>query len=151
MTRTNSTIELASIRTKLSRTQGHDYWRSLEELAETTGFQEFLYREFPQNADQWIDPVGRRRFLQLMAASFALAGLSGCTKQPPEHIMPYVNAPEEIVAGKPLFFATARPHLGITEGLLVESHMGRPTKIEGNPEHPASLGSTDVQSQASIL
>ena len=151
MTGNHSLIDLASIRSKLNETQGQAYWRSLEELADTPGFQEYLYREFPQNVDQWIDPVGRRRFLQLMGASLALAGLTGCTKQPAEHIMPYVKAPEEIVPGKPLFFATARTHMGITEGLLVESHMGRPTKIEGNPEHPASLGSTDVLSQASIL
>lgn len=147
----HSLIDLAAIRSKLNETQSKAYWRSLEELADTPGFQEYLYREFPHNVDQWVDPVGRRRFLQLMGASLALAGLTGCTKQPAEHIMPYVKAPEEIVPGKPLFFATARPHMGITEGLLVESHMGRPTKVEGNPEHPASLGSTDVLSQASIL
>ncbi|MFN8005611.1 MAG: TAT-variant-translocated molybdopterin oxidoreductase [Terriglobia bacterium] len=135
----------------MNQSQGQAYWRSLEELAGTPEFQEYLYREFPQNADQWVDPVGRRRFLQLMGASLALAGLSACTKQPAEHIVPYVKAPEGLVPGKPLFFASARSHMGISEGLLVESHMGRPTKVEGNPEHPASLGSTDVLSQASIL
>ena len=95
--------------------------------------------------------MGRRRFLQLMAGSLALAGVSACTRQPSEKIYPYVKAPEEIVPGEPLFFATAMPLMGMGTGLLVESHMGRPTKVEGNPEHPASLGATDVFAQASVL
>ncbi|MCI0424068.1 MAG: TAT-variant-translocated molybdopterin oxidoreductase [Acidobacteria bacterium] len=151
MTTRNGQFDFASLRAKLSSSHGQPYWRSLEELSETEGFQEFLYREFPQQADQWVDPVGRRRFLHLMGASLALAGLTGCTKQPEEPIVPYVKAPEEIIPGKPLFFATAMPLSGITEGLLVENHMGRPTKVEGNPEHPASLGATSVLAQASIL
>ena len=65
--------------------------------------------------------------------------------------MPYVRQPEGIVPGKPLFFATAMPLGGIGTGLLVESHEGRPTKVEGNPQHPASLGATDVFAQASVL
>jgi molybdopterin-containing oxidoreductase family iron-sulfur binding subunit len=151
MIQQNRQFDFATLRAKASDNQGRKFWRSLEELAETDGFQEFLYREFPHQAGQWTDPVGRRRFLHLMGASLALAGLTGCTKQPDEPIMPYVKAPEEIVPGKPLFFATAMPLSGVAEGLLVESHMGRPTKVEGNPEHPASLGATDVLSQASIL
>ena len=86
-----------------------------------------------------------------MGASLALAGLSACTRQPTEKVFPYVKAPECIVPGEPLFFATAMPLGGIATGLLVESHMGRPTKIEGNPDHPASLGATDVFAQASVL
>ena len=86
----------------------------------------------------------RRTFLKLMGASLALAGVSACTRQPTEKIFPYVQAPEQIVPGKPLYFATAMPLGGFATGLLVESHMGRPTKVEGNPEHPASLGATDV-------
>src|SRR5262249_41169323 len=96
-------------------------------------------------------PAGRRRFLKLMGASLALAGVTACTRQPKETIMPYVRAPEEIVPGKPLFFATAMPLRGMAQGVLVESHMGRPTKVEGNPEHPASLGATEVLAQASVL
>ena len=91
-----------------------------------------------------LDPVGRRSFLKLMGASLALAGVSACTRQPTEKIFPYVKAPELIVPGEPLYFATAMPLGGIATGLLVESHMGRPTKIEGNPDHPASLGATDL-------
>src|ERR687892_2878252 len=86
---------------------GKKYWRSLEELADTPQFREFVEREFPQQAEEWNDPFERRTFLKLMGASLALAGLSGCVYQPPEKIVPYVRQPEEIVPGKPLFFATA--------------------------------------------
>lgn len=151
MTSKNGQFDFAALRANLAETKGSHYWRSLEELAETEGFQEFLYREFPQQAGAWTDPVGRRRFLHLMGASLALAGLAGCTKQPDEAIVPYVKAPEELVPGKPLFFATAVLLSGVANGVLVESHMGRPTKIEGNPEHPASLGATDALAQAAIL
>jgi len=126
------------------------YWRSLEELAETKEFKELLHRDFPRLAE-WHNPVSRRQFLQLMGASLALAGLNACTSRPTETIVPYVRAPEQIVPGKPLFFATAMPLRGFATGLLVESHMGRPTKVEGNPQHPASLGATDVFAQASVL
>ncbi|MBM3775638.1 MAG: 4Fe-4S dicluster domain-containing protein, partial [Acidobacteria bacterium] len=116
-------------------------------------FQEFLQREFPEHASEWeaSDRSGRRRFLKLMGASLALAGVTACTRQPTELIMPYVRAPEEVVPGKPLFYATALELGAPAIGVLVESHMGRPTKIEGNPLHPASLGATDVFSQAGIL
>ncbi len=127
------------------------YWRSLEELADTPAFREMLHREFPRQASEWLDPVGRREFLKLMTASLGLAGLTSCTRQPTEKIMPYVRAPEEIVPGKPLFYATALPFRGYGMGVLVESHMGRPTKIEGNPQHPASRGATDAFAQASVL
>ena len=143
--------DLAAVRARLSAAQGPQYWRSLEEITETKEFREFLHREFPQGVSEWNDPVGRRQFLKLMGASLALAGLTACTRQPKETIMPYVRAPEEIVPGQPLFFASAVPLGGIAKGVLVESHMGRPTKIEGNPEHPASLGATDVFAQASVL
>jgi molybdopterin-containing oxidoreductase family iron-sulfur binding subunit len=133
------------------RASGKQYWRSLEELADTEEFQELLHREFPQNASEFNDPVGRRKFLKLMGASFALAGLTACTRQPEEYIAPYVRQPEELVPGKPVYFATAMPLDGFATGLIVESHEGRPTKIEGNKDHPASLGATDVFSQASVL
>src|SRR6201984_2001097 len=86
-----------------------------------------------------------------MPASAALSGLTACTKLPTEKILPYVRAPEEVIPGKPLFYATSMPDRGVGIGLLVESHMGRPTKVEGNPEHPASLGATDIFAQASVL
>ncbi|MDA1183820.1 MAG: TAT-variant-translocated molybdopterin oxidoreductase [Acidobacteria bacterium] len=139
------------LRTKLEQTRGREYWRSLESLSETPEFKEYLHREFPQNASEWLDPVGRRNFLKLMGASLALAGVSACTRQPTEELVPYVRQPEELVLGKPLFYATAMPMAGAGMGLLVESHEGRPTKIEGNPDHPSSRGATDVYAQAAIL
>ena len=86
-----------------------------------------------------------------MSASLALAGVSACTRQPNEELVPYVRQPEELVPGKPLFYATAMPFAGSGIGLLIESHEGRPTKIEGNPDHPSSRGATDVFAQAAIL
>ncbi len=126
-------------------------WRSLEEWAGTPEFEEFVHREFPDRATEWTDPVSRRRFLTLMGASIALAGMQGCSQAPPEKIVPYVRQPEEIVPGKPLFFATAMSLGGYATGVLAENHLGRPTKIEGNTDHPASLGATDSFAQASIL
>jgi MoCo/4Fe-4S cofactor protein with predicted Tat translocation signal len=127
------------------------YWRSLEELANTDEFRTFVEDEFPNRTPDWNDPASRRRFLRVMGASVALAGASACTKQPKETIVPYVRQPEELIPGKPLFYATAMSVAGIATGVLVESHLGRPTKIEGNPEHPASLGATDAAMQASVL
>ncbi len=126
-------------------------WRSLEEFEGSERFDEMVHREFPDNATEWTDPISRRRFLEIMGASAALAGISGCTRQPAEPIVPYVRPPEEIVPGKPLYFATALTLGGFATGVLVESHMGRPTKVEGNPDHPASLGSTGVFEQAAVL
>jgi Fe-S-cluster-containing dehydrogenase component len=86
-----------------------------------------------------------------MAASMALASLTGCAAAPPEKIVPYVRPPEELLPGKPIVFATSMPSPGYGVGLLVESHEGRPIRISGNPEHPASLGATDIFAQASLL
>ena len=88
---------------------------------------------------------------KLMGASLAMAGMTGCTKMPVEEIVPYVRQPEQVIPGRPQFYATAFTLSGYANPLLVESHLGRPTKIEGNPQHPASLGGTDVFAQASIL
>jgi len=126
-------------------------WRTLEERAMDPAFQERLTNEFPSEIEAITDPVARRTFLKLMGASMALAGMTACTRQPAEKIVPYVRQPEELVPGKPLFFATAMTLGGSAVGLLVESHEGRPTKIEGNPLHPSSLGATDVYAQAAIL
>ena len=136
------------------------YWRSLEELADAPEFREFVEREYPQHAEEWDDPVERRTFLKLMGASLALAGLSGCAFQAPEKIVPYVTQPEYGTPGKALFFATASTLGGVATPLLARSNEGRPTKIEGNPDHPNSRNSdpldrgssaTDIFSQASIL
>jgi molybdopterin-containing oxidoreductase family iron-sulfur binding subunit len=132
----------------MSRTR---FWRSLDELAGDEELLAALHREFPENAAELLDPVSRRRFLELMGASLALAGATACVRQPAERIVPYVRQPEELVPGKPLYYASAAPRFGAAHGILVESHMGRPTKIEGNPVHPASLGATDAVVQAEIL
>src|SRR5687767_12121588 len=148
-------LELAAVRERLRERRGPAFWRSLEELATTPDFEEMLHREFPRLASEWpageSGGVDRRRFLQLSTASLALAGLTACTRQPLERIVPYVRAPEDVIPGRPLYFATATTLGGYATGLLVESHMGRPTKVEGSPEHPASGGGTDVFSQASVL
>ncbi|WP_246196767.1 TAT-variant-translocated molybdopterin oxidoreductase [Aquisphaera giovannonii] len=134
-----------------SRTRRPALWRSLEELAGDESFGALLEHEFAGVEMQWLDEASRRRFLKLMGASLALSGIAGCAVKPEEKIVPYVQQPEEVVTGRPLFFATALAAQGSTIGVLVESHQGRPIKIEGNPAHPASLGSTDMLTQASIL
>ena len=143
-----------------SASSGKTYWRSLEEFADSPVFEEFVQREFPQAAEEWNDPFERRTFLKLMGASLALAGLSGCVIQPPEKIVPYAKQPEEEIPGKGLYFATAFSLSGIATPLLARSNEGRPTKLEGNPDHPNNRNSdpndkgssaTDIFSQASIL
>ena len=151
--RKNLTPRMAELWDRLEGAQGKKYWRTLEELADTEAFQELLRDEFPEQAVEAPDPPTRRQFLTLMGASLALAGVSGCSVRPAPSITlaPYVRAPEEIIPGKPLFYATAMTLGGVGVGLLVESHLGRPTKIEGNPDHPGSLGATDVFHQGSVL
>ncbi|HZK79538.1 MAG TPA: TAT-variant-translocated molybdopterin oxidoreductase, partial [Humisphaera sp.] len=127
------------------------YWRTLEELAGDENFFRKIGDEFEPDADVWLDPTSRRNFLRIMGASLALAGVVGCDDFPDEKIIPYVNPPESVVPGKPSFYATAVPFCGYAIGALVESHEGRPTKIEGNPDHPASLGASNVFMQASVL
>jgi len=165
-------LDLETVRRELQNKRGPELWRSLDELAGTAEFQELLHREFPRQASVWIESAGhdagngaghgeageggpsgtsRRAFLQLSSASLALAGLTACTRQPIEKIVPYVEQPEQVVPGRPLFFATTLTQGGYGVGVLAESHEGRPTKIEGNTEHPASLGSTDMFAQAAIL
>ena len=136
---------------RIPKPESRNFWRTLDELAEDPAFRERLYNEFPSEIDAMTDAVSRRSFMRLMGASLALAGITGCTRQPPEKIVPYVRQPEGVVPGKPLFFATAMSLGGVATGLLVESHEGRPTKIEGNPDHPGGLGATDVFAQAGVL
>jgi len=144
-------LDLETVRARIAETKGPEFWRSLEELAGSAEFREMMHREFPKGASEWVDAVSRRGFLKLMGASLALAGMTACTKQPLEPIVPYVRQPEEVIPGRPLFYATAFTLGGYATPLLVESHLYRPTKIEGNDLHPASLGGTDLFAQASIL
>jgi molybdopterin-containing oxidoreductase family iron-sulfur binding subunit len=144
-------LDLADVRERLKGATGPQYWRALDEIAATPQFEEMLHREFPKQASEWGDPVTRRNFIKVMGASLALAGMTACSKPPLDTIVPYSTQPLEITPGKPKFFATTFTLSGAGTGLLVESHEGRPTKIEGNPNHPASLGATDAYAQASIL
>ena len=152
-------LTLASVREKIDAATAHDerektgpqYWRSLEELAGSPEFQEALHREFPKGASEWLDKASRRGFLKVMGASLGLAGMTGCVKLPLEPIVPYVRQPENVIPGRPQYYATATTLGGYAQPLLVESHLGRPTKIEGNDQHPASMGGTDIFAQASLL
>ena len=132
------------------RATGRQYWRSLEQLAETPGFLDWLHREFPAHASEFTSGPSRRRMLQLMAASFGLAGLTAC-RRPVERILTASQGSEDVVPGAPLFYNTIMSVGGQASGLLVECHDGRPTKIEGNPNHPSSLGATSVYAQAAVL
>jgi molybdopterin-containing oxidoreductase family iron-sulfur binding subunit len=142
---------LVQIRQELKGVKGKRYWRSVDELADTAEFQAAVEREFPGSAQEWVDPVSRRGFMKLMGASLALAGLAGCTKQPDEPIYPYVKQPEDLILGKPNYFATAHPFVTGAVPLLVKSDQYRPIKIDGNPEHPYNRGSSDPFTQATLL
>ncbi|HKD37135.1 MAG TPA: TAT-variant-translocated molybdopterin oxidoreductase, partial [Pirellulales bacterium] len=151
--RTNLNPQLVPLAILRESGGGRRYWRSLEELADTDEFRRLIEREFPSQLDVAFDPVTRRKFLTLMGASLALSGIGGCSVKPApvSEIVPYVRAPRDDVPGKPLFYATAMTVDGGAVGLLVETHQGRPTKIEGNPDHPASRGATSAQHQAAVL
>ena len=144
-------LSLAQVRAELQGVKGKRYWRSVDELANTAEFQAAVEREFPGAAQEWVDPVSRRGFLKLMSASMALAGLAGCTKQPDEPIYPYVKAPEDLVLGKPMYFATAHPFVTGAVPLLVKSDEFRPIKVDGNPDHVYNQGSSDPYSQGTLL
>ena len=136
---------------RLAGMSGKRYWQTIDELADTPDFQDALQREFPQHASEWVDSVSRRGFMKLMGASIALAGLTGCTKQPDEPIYPYVKQPEDLVLGKPIYFATAHPFPMGSVPLLVKSEAYRPIKVDGNPEHPMNHGTTDANTQGTLL
>jgi MoCo/4Fe-4S cofactor protein with predicted Tat translocation signal len=144
--------QLAAIKARLAQAQGKTYWRTIEELAGSEDFRAVVRQEFPRQAEVWGRSMSRRRFLQLVAASLALAGLGGCAaRRPEETIVPFVHQPEGFIAGRPMYYASANLHDGYAIGTLIETHEGRPTKLEGNPNHPASLGATDAFTQATIL
>ena len=129
---------------------GKEYWRSLDQLADTPDFRKFLEQEFPEVASDNGSGISRRKFISLMGASLALAGLAGC-RRPVEKIIPYVQQPEEVVPGVPNYYATSMPFGSTAYGLVVECHEGRPTKIEGNELHPSSRGRSNGFMQAEIL
>jgi MoCo/4Fe-4S cofactor protein with predicted Tat translocation signal len=144
-------LTLAEVRKQLEGKKGKRYWRSIDELAGTPEFEAAVAKEFPDQAQEWVDPVSRRGFMKLMGASLALAGMAGCTKQPDEPIYPYVKAPEDLILGKANYFASAHPFPTGGVPLLVKADSFRPIKIDGNPDHPYNLGSSDVFTQGSLL
>jgi MoCo/4Fe-4S cofactor protein with predicted Tat translocation signal len=146
-------LTLAEVRAKLDGQTGRRFWKNLDELADKPEFQELMREEFPRQsgAGEWVDAVSRRGFLKVMGASLAMAGLAGCTKQPDEPIFPYVKQPEDLVLGKPMYFATAYPFPTGAIPVLVKSEAFRPIKIEGNPDHPMAKGKSDAFTQATLL
>jgi molybdopterin-containing oxidoreductase family iron-sulfur binding subunit len=128
-------------------------WTGLEDYMDSPEFRAAMADEFPEDAAEWTDPVSRRRFMTLMGASLALAGAAGCSPRPApmRKIVPYTRQPEQVTPGVPLYFASAFPLNGFVHGVLVASREGRPIKVEGNPDHPSSLGGCDVFAQGSLL
>ena len=151
MTVPSAPMTLARVREELKSVKGKRYWRSVDELADTADFQEAVEREFPSSAQEWVDPVSRRGFMKLMGASLALAGLAGCAKQPDEPIFPYIKQPEDLILGKPMYFATAHPFVTGAVPLLIKTDQFRPIKIDGNPEHSYNRGSSDPFTQGTLL
>ena len=127
-------------------------WRSLDQLADDPSFVSRVAQEFPSLADALAVPSDRRRVLKLMAAAVAMGGLGGCDiGEPGGHLTPAVRVPPNIIPGLPNFYSTANVVNGYAAGIVVKHQMGRPIKVEGNPQHPASLGATDVFAQAQVL
>ena len=131
---------------------GRQYWRSLGQVADTPEFKTWVAREFPEGASEVNLETSRRSFMKYMAASAALSGLSlSACRREEKHLVPFSRGVEWSVPGKPIFYATSRPHRRGAQPLVVATHDGRPTKVEGNPFHPACKGATDIHSQASLL
>ena len=151
MSASENDADLERFRRELGTKCGAGWWEALESLAREPAFLAFVKREYPSQLERLTDALGRRDFFRLMGASLAVAGFGACTRQPDEKIVPWGSTPERSIPGKPRWFATAMPLGGTALGLIVESHEGRPTKVEGNAEHPASLGATDVFAQAATL
>lgn len=144
-------IDLSAVREKLKGLKGPAYWRSLDEVADTPEFQQWVDDEFPNRKD--LIGLDRRTLLKFMGASFALAGLSGCRQLflPEEKLVPYVQQPAEELIGAPLYYSTTMPYMGYGFGVLCCQREGRPIKLEGNPRHPMSLGSISSTVEAEML
>jgi len=136
---------------KNSEFSGPRYWKSLDDLAETPAFKDWVEREFPAGASE-MEGVNRRHFMKVMAASFGLAGLgmAGC-RRPEQTILAYSKAPESVIPGVPVYYTTSQPGVRDNVPVIVETHAGRPTKVEGNPSYKPYGGATSVYTQASIL
>ena len=128
---------------------GRRQWSSLEELSDDPAFQAWVDVEYPAAAE--FTPTGRREFLKLMGASFALAGLTGCEKSPFVAAIPYVYQPDEETPGLPRYYATAVTFDGYAQPVIATTYSGRPTKLDGNPDHPVTQGRSDIFMQAAVL
>jgi molybdopterin-containing oxidoreductase family iron-sulfur binding subunit len=132
-----------------------ELWQTIDQWMDSPEFRRVMQDEFPEDAPEWLDPVSRRHFLTLMGASLALAGVTGCNPSfkpaSQRKAVPYVKKPEGLSPGVPLFFPTAFSLGGLGLGVIVRSNEGRPTKVEGNPSHPGSLGATDIYAQGALL
>lgn len=143
-------FDIAQARRRLAGASGKRFWSSLEEIVDVEDFREWVEAEFPSAAPM-LTAQGRRQFLKLMAAPLLLAGLSACSEDRADLALPYVEQPEELVPGVPRFYATAVPFEGYVQPVLATTHAGRPTKLDGNPEHPVSAGASDAFTQAAVL
>src|SRR4051794_2073124 len=142
-------FDLARIREATGR-GSRRFWSSLEELIDEDGFRDWLSAEFPAASSMFDDP-GRRQFLKLMGASLLLAGLTGCGEGKSSQTLPYVNQPENLVPGVPRYYATAALFEGYAQPVLATTYSGRPTKLDGNPEHPVTRGKSDAFMQSAIF
>ncbi len=142
-------LDIGALRARLEGRQGRAYWRSLEEAAADGNFEEALKAEFPSQFEFW--QANRRELLRVMGASLALAGVAGCQSQRSAEAVPYVNRPEDAVENRTGSYATAVTFAGYAQPVIATTHAGRPTKLEGNPDHPASRGATSLHTQAAIL
>ena len=138
------------IQLNASGVSGKKYWRSLDQLSNTPQFRQWVEREFQEGASEMLQGGSRRNLLKLMAAGFGLAGLTAC-RRPVETILPHAKGVEDYVPGRPLHYATVASLGGAATGLIVECNDGRPTKVEGNPRHPYSQGTTSAHVQALVL
>jgi Fe-S-cluster-containing dehydrogenase component len=143
--------DLVTIRSEGQEAQARKFWKEVERLADTEPYKRFLRSAFRREGEEPRGGISRRDLFRLLGASVGMAGLTACTKMPLEKIVPYVNPPEEFKPNTPLFFATSMPWCGVGQGVLAWSFMGRPTKIEGNNEHPGSMGRANIFMQASVL
>ncbi len=144
-----SRFDLARIRAATSA-GSRRFWASLEELLDEEGFRALLRAEFPQASSMFEDP-GRRQFLKLMGASLLLGGLSGCGENKSDHALPYVNQPEGVTPGVPRYYATGVLFDGYVQPVIATTYAGRPTKLDGNAEHPMTRGKSDAFTQSAIF
>ncbi len=144
----NGKINIEELRKRLRKTKGKEFWRNLDQVADTPEFRQWVDDEFPDR--QSLIDFDRRSFLKLMGASMVMASLAGCRQLPEDKIVPRVVAAEDQVPGKPLVYSSAMLLGGYAKPLWVTSRSGRPIKLEGNGDHPASLGSTDTYGQMAI-